>query len=159
MQEWRHDIHRHPELGFEEHRTSDIVATLLSEFGVGVHREIGGTGVVGVLQLGDSDKSIGLRADMDAGWADEIDIFEGQVELRKQSKIVSTNNTLDTMPSRRPSCSMASNPSTTITGSPAISQPKNAAVPMARTAEPGSEKATGNPDPRAQIIRTISSRT
>jgi amidohydrolase len=66
MQEWRHDIHRHPELGFEEHRTSDIVATLLTEFGVEVHRKIGGTGVVGVLQRGDSDKSIGLRADMDA---------------------------------------------------------------------------------------------
>ena len=63
---WRRDIHAHPELGFEEHRTSEFVATKLEEFGVQVHRGVGGTGVVGVLRVGNETKSIGLRADMDA---------------------------------------------------------------------------------------------
>ena len=63
---WRRDIHAHPELGFEEHRTSEFVAAKLEEFGVQVHRGIGGTGVVGVLRVGNETKSIGLRADMDA---------------------------------------------------------------------------------------------
>ncbi len=66
MQEWRHDIHRHPELAFEENRTAGIVAGLLTEWGLEVHREIGKTGVVGVLRKGTGKRSIGLRADMDA---------------------------------------------------------------------------------------------
>ena len=66
LSEWRHDLHAHPELGFEEHRTSDFVASKLEEFGVEVHREIGKTGVVGVLRQGNETRSIGLRADMDA---------------------------------------------------------------------------------------------
>ena len=63
---WRQDFHTHPELGFEEHRTSDLVAKRLEEFGIEVHRGIGGTGVVGVLRVGNGPQSIGLRADMDA---------------------------------------------------------------------------------------------
>jgi len=66
MQAWRQDIHAHPELGYEEHRTSETVAKLLAEWGIEVHRGIAGTGVVGVLKNGDSARSIGLRADMDA---------------------------------------------------------------------------------------------
>lgn len=66
MTAWRQDFHRHPELGFEEVRTSFRVAELLKEFGLEVKRGIGKTGVVGVLQKGDSTRSIGLRADMDA---------------------------------------------------------------------------------------------
>jgi amidohydrolase len=62
----RHDIHAHPELGFEEERTADIVATKLAEFGYEVHRGVGRTGVVGRLRAGTSPRSIGLRADMDA---------------------------------------------------------------------------------------------
>ena len=62
---WRQDLHAHPELGFEEQRTSDFVARKLAEFGCTVHRNIGKTGVVGVLQTGNGP-SIGLRADMDA---------------------------------------------------------------------------------------------
>ena len=65
MQEWRHDIHAHPEIAFEEDRTSDIVARELETFGIEVHRGLGKTGVVGVLKNGDGP-SIGLRADMDA---------------------------------------------------------------------------------------------
>jgi len=63
---WRRDIHAHPELGFEEHRTSDLVAQKLAEFGYEVHRGVGRTGVVGRLCAGTSPRSIGLRADMDA---------------------------------------------------------------------------------------------
>jgi hippurate hydrolase len=62
----RRDIHAHPELGFEEHRTSDKVATLLAQWGIEVHRGIAGTGLVGVLRRGSGTRSIGLRADMDA---------------------------------------------------------------------------------------------
>jgi amidohydrolase len=63
---WRRDIHAHPELGFEEQRTSDLVATKLTEFGYEVFRGVGRTGVVGRLRAGNSPQSIGLRADMDA---------------------------------------------------------------------------------------------
>jgi hippurate hydrolase len=62
----RRDIHAHPELGFEEHRTSELVAGLLAQWGIEVHRGIAGTGVVGVLRRGSSARTIGLRADMDA---------------------------------------------------------------------------------------------
>jgi hippurate hydrolase len=62
----RHDLHAHPELGFEEERTSGIVARLLEEAGIAVHRGLGGTGVVGTLTAGSGGRSIGLRADMDA---------------------------------------------------------------------------------------------
>ncbi len=65
LTEWRHDIHAHPELGFEEQRTADLVAQKLAEFGYEVFRGIGKTGVVGRLRAGNSPRSIGLRADMD----------------------------------------------------------------------------------------------
>jgi hippurate hydrolase len=76
MQAWRHDIHRHPELAFEEHRTADKVAELLTGFGLEVHRSIGNTGVVGVLKKGSSERAIGLRADMDALKILEQNTFE-----------------------------------------------------------------------------------
>jgi len=66
MREWRRDIHAHPELGFQEQRTSELVASRLESFGIEVHRGIGKTGVVGVLKNGTSERSVGLRADMDA---------------------------------------------------------------------------------------------
>ena len=63
----RRDLHAHPEIGFEEVRTSGIVADHLKQWGIEVHRGLGGTGVVGVLKgKGDGGKRIGLRADMDA---------------------------------------------------------------------------------------------
>jgi hippurate hydrolase len=65
MTAWRRDIHAHPELGFEEQRTSDFVASRLESFGVEVHRGVGRTGVVGVLRAGSGKRSVGLRADMD----------------------------------------------------------------------------------------------
>lgn len=66
MMTWRHDFHAHPELGFDEHRTAARVAELLEAFGLDVHRGVGRTGVVAVLQKGTGTRSIGLRADMDA---------------------------------------------------------------------------------------------
>lgn len=66
MTDWRRDFHRHPELGFDEHRTSARVAELLRGFGLEVHTDVGGTGVVGVLQRGNGEASIAFRADMDA---------------------------------------------------------------------------------------------
>ena len=62
----RRDLHAHPELGFEEERTSAIVARLLEDAGIEVHRGLGGTGVVGTLRVGNGTRRIGLRADMDA---------------------------------------------------------------------------------------------
>jgi len=62
----RHDIHRHPEMGYKEYRTSDLVAEQLSAWGYQVTRGLGGTGVVGQLKKGTAPKSIGIRADMDA---------------------------------------------------------------------------------------------
>jgi len=62
----RQDIHAHPELGLEEHRTADLVAQKLQEWGIEVHRGVGTTGVVGVLRSGNGEGTIGLRADMDA---------------------------------------------------------------------------------------------
>jgi hippurate hydrolase len=71
MQAWRRDIHAHPETAFEETRTSDIVAEKLESFGLDVHRGLATTGVVGTLSVGNSNRAIGLRADLDA-----LDIHE-----------------------------------------------------------------------------------
>ncbi|MSQ20210.1 MAG: amidohydrolase [Betaproteobacteria bacterium] len=75
MTEWRRDIHAHPELGFQESRTADLVARRLESFGIEVHRGIGKTGVVGVLRTGNSQRTLGLRADMDALPIDEANAF------------------------------------------------------------------------------------
>ncbi|WP_191085256.1 M20 aminoacylase family protein [Roseococcus microcysteis] len=61
----RRDIHAHPELGLEEHRTAALVAAKLREWGIEVHEGVGQTGVVGVIRNGNGP-AIGLRADMDA---------------------------------------------------------------------------------------------
>jgi len=62
----RQQIHQHPELGFEEFKTSELVAGKLSQWGYQVRRGLGGTGVVGQLKRGEGGKRLGLRADMDA---------------------------------------------------------------------------------------------
>lgn len=62
----RRDLHAHPELAFEEHRTAGIVAHALRLLGLQVHEGLGGTGVVGTLRHGSSRRTLGLRADMDA---------------------------------------------------------------------------------------------
>ncbi|MGQ0509573.1 MAG: M20 aminoacylase family protein [Betaproteobacteria bacterium] len=76
MTDWRRDIHAHPELGFREQRTSDLVATQLAAFGIEVHRGVGKTGVVGVLRAGSGKRTLGLRADMDALPIQEANTFD-----------------------------------------------------------------------------------
>ena len=71
----RRDIHAHPELCYEENRTSDLVAAQLSSWGIEVHRGMGTTGVVGIIKNGNSQRSIGLRADMDALPVHEANTF------------------------------------------------------------------------------------
>jgi len=66
MAEWRRDIHAHPETAFEEVRTADFVARKLESFGLEVHQGLAKTGVVGTLRSGSGNRSIALRADMDA---------------------------------------------------------------------------------------------
>lgn len=68
LTEWRHDFHRHPELGYKETRTSKLVAERLASFGLEVTTGLGITGVVGTLRGagGEGSMTVGLRADMDA---------------------------------------------------------------------------------------------
>jgi amidohydrolase len=66
LQSLRRDLHAHPELGFEEQRTSDLIAVTLESWGIPVHRGLGKTGVVGVVRQGSSTRAVGLRADIDA---------------------------------------------------------------------------------------------
>jgi hippurate hydrolase len=77
MKQWRRDLHAHPELGFEEDRTSDFVSQKLSEWGISITRGLARTGVVGTLQgRVQGSASIGLRADMDALPVFELNSFE-----------------------------------------------------------------------------------
>jgi amidohydrolase len=71
----RRDIHAHPELCFQEVRTADLVAAKLTEWGIPVHRGLGGTGVVGIVKNGASGRAVGLRADMDALPMQEFNTF------------------------------------------------------------------------------------
>ena len=66
MRVLRRDIHAHPELCFQEERTSEMIARTLAAWGIEVHRGLGKTGVVGVIQGRPGPRSIGLRADIDA---------------------------------------------------------------------------------------------
>jgi hippurate hydrolase len=117
IKNWRHSLHAHPELGYEEKWTSDFVADKLKSFGLEVHRGLGGTGVVGVLKGLDADlggggnKAIGLRADMDAlPMAEENDFsykskFDGRMHacghdghtamLLGAAKLLSSQNNFD----------------------------------------------------------------
>ncbi|HEY4440683.1 MAG TPA: amidohydrolase [Candidatus Elarobacter sp.] len=79
----RRDLHAHPELGFEEERTSAMVAERLRSYGYEVHTGIGKTGVVGVLRSGKPGKTIMLRADMDGLPVDE----ENEVPYRSQTPV------------------------------------------------------------------------
>jgi hippurate hydrolase len=72
----RRDIHKHPETAYEENRTADIVAERLEAWGLEVHRGLGGTGVVGTLRMGDSNRAVGFRADMDALFIQEKNTFD-----------------------------------------------------------------------------------
>jgi len=71
----RRDIHAHPELGFTEERTGDLVAAKLAEYGCEVHRGLAKTGVIGTLRRGNSLRAVGLRADMDCLPMQELNEF------------------------------------------------------------------------------------
>jgi amidohydrolase len=75
LTEIRRDIHAHPELGFTEVRTGDLVAKKLEEWGIEVHRGLAQTGVVGTIRRGNSLRAIGLRADMDCLPMQELNEF------------------------------------------------------------------------------------
>jgi amidohydrolase len=75
IQSIRRDLHAHPELRYEENRTADVVAAKLTEWGIPIIRGMGKTGVVGILKQGDSKRSVGLRADMDALPVQETNTF------------------------------------------------------------------------------------
>ena len=72
----RKDIHAHPELCFQEQRTSDLIAQQLTDWGIPVHRGLGTTGVVGILKSGTSSRAVGLRADIDALPMTEANTFD-----------------------------------------------------------------------------------
>ena len=76
LKQIRRSIHAHPELSYEEFKTSDLVAAKLTEWGIPVIRGLGGTGVVGVIRHGSSNRAVGLRADMDALPLNELNTFE-----------------------------------------------------------------------------------
>ena len=76
LTEIRRDLHRHPELAYEEHRTAEVVAERLTAWGIPIRRGLGGTGVVGTLTCGHGNRAVGLRADMDALAMDELNTFE-----------------------------------------------------------------------------------
>ena len=82
--EWRHDLHMNPQISFEEEYASNKVATLLNDFGIEVHKGIAKTGVVGVLKKGKSNKSIGIRADMDALPINEINTFSYKSKIKNR---------------------------------------------------------------------------
>lgn len=71
----RRSIHSNPELSYEEFKTADLVAEKLTEWGIPIIRGLGGTGVVGVISSGSSNRSVGLRADMDALPLQELNQF------------------------------------------------------------------------------------
>ena len=73
---WRHALHRCPELGFQLSETASYIERQLRELGIETHSEIGQVGLVGVLRKGDSNRAIGLRADMDALKIQELNTFE-----------------------------------------------------------------------------------
>jgi len=82
--EWRHDLHMNPQISFEEEYASNKVTNLLKEFGLEVHQGIAKTGVVGVLKKGNSSKSIGIRADMDALPINEMNTFSYKSKIENR---------------------------------------------------------------------------
>lgn len=82
LQAWRHCLHQHPETGFEEVTTSEFVATVLRDLDLDVHTGIGGTGVVANLSVGKGNRTVGIRADMDA-----LNIHEAAPQRAHASRI------------------------------------------------------------------------
>ncbi len=84
LTEWRQDLHMNPQIGFEEEYASKKVVSLLKDFGLEVYEGIARTGVVGVLKKGSSNKSIGIRADMDALPIQETNTFNYKSKIENR---------------------------------------------------------------------------
>ena len=97
--DWRHELHMHPQISFEEEYASNKVVNLLKDFGIEVHEGIAKTGVVGVLKKGTSNKSIGIRADMDALPINEINTFSYKSTIENRMHAVSYTHL--TLPTKR----------------------------------------------------------
>jgi len=82
MRQWRHQIHQHPETAYEEVNTAKLVTSVLKSFDIEVHENIAETGIVGIIKNGDSDRAIGLRADLDALDLDEFNQFEHRSKIK-----------------------------------------------------------------------------
>jgi len=76
MVAWRHNLHQHPELSFEEQKTSDYIASVLISHGIEIHRGLAVTGIVATINGKKPGNSIGLRADMDALPITELNTFD-----------------------------------------------------------------------------------
>jgi amidohydrolase len=88
---WRHDIHQHPELGYQEKRTAALVAAHLKALGIDVQENVGGIpGVVGTLKGGKPGPTVALRADMDA-----LPVTEA-VDVPFKSTVKTTYNGIET---------------------------------------------------------------
>ena len=85
MQAWRHHLHRHPEVAFDEVQTAGYIANLLRGWGYSVTEGIGKTGVVASLTVGDGQKAIGLRADTDALAVQEMNDSDHKSEVPGKS--------------------------------------------------------------------------
>ena len=81
MIQWRRDLHAHPEIAFKEFRTSKFVADHLEKFGIEVHLGMAKTGVIGRLKVGNGNRAIALRADMDALPLEEKNNFDHRSEI------------------------------------------------------------------------------
>ncbi len=82
--DWRQDLHMNPQISFEEEYASEKIASLLKEFGLEVHKGIAKTGVVGILKKGSSNKSIGIRADIDALPIQETNTFDYKSKIENR---------------------------------------------------------------------------
>jgi metal-dependent amidase/aminoacylase/carboxypeptidase family protein len=128
----RRDIHAHPEPGFEEQRTADLIARKLTEWGIPVHRGLGKTGVVGIVKSGSSSRAVGLRADIDALPVTERNTFaHASVHPGKMHACGHDGHTATPCcwlpPSTYPFIAISTVPSTLFS-----SPPKNAAAARAR---------------------------
>lgn len=85
IQSWRHHMHRHPELAFDEHQTASYIAGLLRGWGYAVTEGIGKTGVVASLKVGNGKRAIGLRADTDALAVQEMNDSEHKSTVEGKS--------------------------------------------------------------------------
>ncbi|RLA00889.1 MAG: amidohydrolase [Gammaproteobacteria bacterium] len=81
MRQWRHQIHQHPETAYEEFETAKLVKTILQSYDIEVHENWATTGLVGVIKGRDSDRVVGLRADLDALDLDELNQFEHRSKI------------------------------------------------------------------------------